>query len=144
MQQLAEFASNNPWLVSGLIASALAVIFNEIRLKSAGVSALSTGTTIKIINDGGTIVDLRSTDQFTAAHIADSHNISEQDLRTDTSLLDKFKKHIVLVCDNGGRSGAFANRLRKDGLERVFSLKGGLHAWQQENLPLTGDGKAEG
>ena len=137
MQEIAEFTANNPWLVSGLIASALAVIFNELRLKSQEVSALSTVMAVRLINDGGSVVDIRDSKKFTNAHIIDAHNIVEKELTQDTSLLDKFKKTILLVCDNGGRSGECATRLRKGGIDRVYSLKGGLQAWQQENLPVS-------
>ena len=137
MQELAEFAATNPWLVSGLIASGLAVIFNELRIKSQGVSALSTAMAVRLINDGGAIVDVRDAEKFSNAHIIDADNISEQDLAKDTSLLNKYQKAIVLVCENGGRSGECAGKMRKAGLDRVFSLKGGLQAWQQDNLPIS-------
>jgi rhodanese-related sulfurtransferase len=45
----------------------------------------------------------------------------------------------LLVCDSGARSAALVAQLRKQGLENVFSLKGGLAAWQQENLPVVSD-----
>ena len=139
MQQIAEFSANNPWLVSGLIASALAVIFNELRIKSQAVSAISAMTAVRLINDGGSVIDIRDSKKFAATHIIDANNIVEKDLTADTSLLDKFKKTILLVCDNGGRSGECATRLRKSGNDRVYSLKGGLQAWQQENLPVSSE-----
>jgi rhodanese-related sulfurtransferase len=46
----------------------------------------------------------------------------------------------LLVCDNGARSAECAAKLRKDGIENVYSLKGGVSAWQQENLPIVRDG----
>ena len=42
----------------------------------------------------------------------------------------------MLVCDNGSASGRLAQELRKKGSEQVFSLKGGLSAWQRDNLPV--------
>ena len=136
MQEIAEFTNNNPWLVSGLIASALAVIFNELRIKSRGISALSPAMAVRIINEGGAFVDVRDSEQFAAMHIIDAHNISEKQIKANDDVLDRFKKAIVLVCDNGGRSGECATKLRNNGLDRVYSLKGGIQAWQQENLPL--------
>lgn len=141
MQELAEFTANNPWLVSGLIASALAVIFNELRIRSHGVSALSTVMTVQVINEGGAVVDVRDADKFADSHIIDAHNIPEKQLGDNASVLDRFRKSIVLVCDNGGRSGECATKLRHSGNDRIFSLKGGLQAWQQENLPLNSRSK---
>jgi rhodanese-related sulfurtransferase len=136
MQNLVEFTGNNPWLVSGLIASALAVIFNELRLKSRAISALSTMLAVRVINDGAAVVDIREADQFAGGHIVDAHNIPEKELTDNASALDRFKNSILLVCDTGGRSGECAKRLRGGGNDRVFSLKGGLQAWGQDNLPL--------
>ena len=50
--------------------------------------------------------------------------------------LTKNKKGTVLVCENGASSAECAARLRKQGIDNVFSLKGGVMAWQQENLPI--------
>lgn len=137
MQELAEFTANNPWLVSGLIASALAVIFNELRLMKRGVSALSTAMAVRLINDGGAVVDIRDAEQFGAGHIIDAHNIPEKQIKDNASVLDRFKKTILLVCDNGSRSGVRATQMRNEGNERIFSLKGGLAAWREENLPVS-------
>lgn len=136
MQELVEFTSNNPLLVSGLIASVLVVMFNEIRLKSKGVSAISPGMTVRLINDGGAVVDVRETDKYQDSHIIDSHNISEEKISDDATVLDRFRKTIILVCDSGGSSAQCAARLRKTGQDQVYSLKGGLQAWREENLPI--------
>ena len=137
MQELAEFTVNNPWLVSGLFASALAVIVNEIRLKSRGVSAVSTLLAVRVINDGGAVVDIRDAEQYGAGHIIDAHNITEKQLADNSSALDRFKKSVILVCENGGSSGVCATKMRNNGNDQVFSLKGGLLAWREENLPTT-------
>ena len=137
MQTLVEFTGNNPLLVSGLIASALAVIFNELRLKARAVSALSPLLAVRVINDGAAVVDIRAAEQYATGHIVDAHNIPEKELTDNASALDRFKKSILLVCDTGGKSAECAKRLRDQGNERVFSLKGGLTAWGQDNLPLT-------
>jgi rhodanese-related sulfurtransferase len=137
MQELAEFTANNPWLMSGLFASALAVIFNELRLKTRGVSAVTAMMAVRVINDGGTVVDIRDTEQFGLGHIIDAHNITEKQLTENASALDRFKKSVILVCENGARSGLCATKLRNGGNEQVFSLKGGLLAWREENLPTS-------
>ena len=137
MQELIEFTSNNPLLVSGLIASAMVVMFNEIRLKSKGVSAISPSMTVRLINDGGAVVDVREKDKYQDSHIIDSHNISEKKISKDATVLDRFRKTIILVCDSGVSSAQCATHLRKTGQAQVYSLKGGLQAWREENLPIT-------
>lgn len=143
MQELAEFSNQNILLVSGLVASALAVIFYELKLKAGNIGSLSTAMAVRLINTGLAIVDVRKADQFTAGHIPNARNIPETDLLQSPSALDKNKKGTILVCDNGSHSGACAARMRKDGLENVFSIKGGILAWQQENLPVVSDTSAD-
>ncbi|NIO39800.1 MAG: rhodanese-like domain-containing protein, partial [Burkholderiales bacterium] len=53
---------------------------------------------------------------------------------------DKIKKYksrpILAVCDTGMTSSRAVDKLRKQGLESVYGLKGGINAWTQANLPL--------
>ena len=62
--------------------------------------------------------------------------IGTYDSRPDDGLKLKKDRPVLLVCDNGARSGRAAGNLRKKGFEQVFSLKGGLQSWRQENLPV--------
>ncbi len=139
MQNLAEFAAANPWLVLGLVASGLAVLFNELRLKARDVGSLSAPVAVRLINSGSRVIDVREPDKFSAGHIVDARNEPADKLLADPEVLKKSKKNVVLVCDSGSRSAELAAQFRKNGLENVFSLKGGLMAWRQENLPLVRD-----
>ena len=75
--------------------------------------------------------------------LIDSKNIPEADLLADGSKLDKNKAGTLLVCEHGNKSSACAARLRKEGKEKVFSIKGGVMAWRQENLPVVSDKQAD-
>jgi len=136
MQQLLEFTTANPWLMSGLIASGLAVLFNELRLKSRDLGSLSTAMAVRTINDGSDVVDLRTADKFAEGHILDATNIPATEFTADAGPVRESKTNVLLVCDTGSRSSELTARLRKEGLENVFSLKGGMAAWQQDNLPV--------
>ena len=139
MQELIEFTSANPWLISGLIASGLAVVFYELREKARDIGSLNTALAVRLINDGSKVIDLRPADSFATGHIVDAQNIPEKDLLENPDKLKKHKKSTLLVCDTGSRSAEAAASLRKEGIENVFSMKGGLAAWQQENLPVVRD-----
>jgi rhodanese-related sulfurtransferase len=143
MQELAEFTSQNALLVSGLVASALAVIFYELKLKASSIGSLSTAMAVQLINNGTAIVDVRAADQFSGGHIVNARNTPEAELLQSPAVLDKNKKGTLLVCENGARSAACAARLRKDGIENIFSIKGGVSAWQKENLPIVSDNTAK-
>ena len=61
----------------------------------------------------------------------------------DEDLYKRLKKQrtVILVCDNGTNSSRCTDQLRQEGFESVFSLQGGLSAWQQENLPVVASGQ---
>lgn len=139
MQEFIEFSSNNPWLVSGLFASALALVFNELRLKSRNIGGLSTAMAVRLINDGAVIVDVRDADKFSGGHIANAKNIPADELLKSPESVSKNDKRALLICDNGARSSDCAAQLRKNGVEQIYCLKGGLMVWQQENLPLVSE-----
>lgn len=140
MDQLLEFVSNNTLLAAGTVAMALAVIFNELRIKADGLSAITATQAVRLINGGAKVVDVRDKDNFAKGHIVDAVNIPAADLSGELPNKLKNAKSIVLVCDTGGKSGQLVNSLRKSGVETVFSLQGGLGAWQRDNLPVVASG----
>ena len=91
---------------------------------------------VSAINNGTAVIDVRPAEQFATGHIVDARNILAADLDAAKEPLTKNKKGTVLVCENGASSAECAARLRKQGIDNVFSLKGGVMAWQQENLPI--------
>lgn len=139
MQALVEFinaSTMNMILVTGLMASLLAVIFYELKLKARNIASLSIPLTVRMINRGGRVVDVRPADRFAAGHIVDAKNIPQQELLKNPEDLKRKNKDVILVCDTGASSGECVARLRKDGFENVYSLRGGLEDWRKENLPL--------
>ena len=139
MQEFVEFTSANPWLISGLVASGLAVLFNELRLKARNIGSIGIPMAVQLINKGCSVVDVREAKQFAAGHIVDARNIPDSELSADSANLKNSKKPSLLVCENGARSGEMAGRLRKDGVENVYSITGGLEAWRRENMPIVSD-----
>lgn len=137
MDQLIEFSNNNPLLVSGTIIMTLVVIFYELRLKAGNLTAVSSGQAVRLINQGAQVVDVRNPEQFRDGHIVNAINIPASELDAEGSKLPKKAKSILLVCDNGSRSSQCLAPIAKSGRENVFTLKGGLTSWRQENLPLT-------
>ena len=43
---------------------------------------------------------------------------------------------MLLYCQSGITSGEVADRLLKAGHAKVYSLKGGISAWMQDQLPV--------
>lgn len=140
MAQFAEFAANNTLLVLIIMGLAFAVIAYELRLKAQGVTHIAVADAVRLINSGAQVVDVRDRTAFDAGHIVNAKHLDVEKLAGDQAKLKKLKKKtLVAVCDNGLNSGRAANALRKMGLENVFSLRGGIKTWQQENLPIVKD-----
>jgi rhodanese-related sulfurtransferase len=58
-------------------------------------------------------------------------------LATRIGELDKSKNRtVVVVCQTGARSDKAAKQLAAAGFEDVWSLDGGVAAWQAAGLPL--------
>ena len=136
MARLIEFASNHPWLSAGVVVSLLAALANEIRIRTAGVSGIDASAAVRLINQGATVVDIREAEEYATGHIVDAQNVSEPEADGGNGLKLKKNRPVLLVCDNGSRSGRAATNLRRKGFEQVFSLRGGLQSWRQENLPV--------
>ncbi len=81
------------------------------------------------------VIDVRDESEFNWAHIPNSQLISLPELLTDTSVVPK-DGEVVLVCRFGRRSRQIQLHLQDKGYENVSSLRGGLNAWQEANLPV--------
>ena len=139
MDRILEFTNNHPLLVTGTMLMALTVIFYEIRLRARGLVAITTAQAVQLINKGARVVDIRDQEQYDAGHIVGALRAAVDNLESDKRL--KKNRPVLLVCDNGINSSRCIDQLRNAGFESVFSLQGGLAAWQQENLPLVSGDK---
>jgi len=84
-----------------------------------------------------TLIDVRTPQEFALGNLVGSENIDiyDNDFYTNISKLDK-EKPIALYCKSGGRSDEALKILKKNGFKTVYSLKGGLLAWEKEGYKL--------
>ena len=83
------------------------------------------------------VVDVRDAAEYKSGHITNARHIPEADIESRMKELERVKaKPIIVSCARGNRSMNVANRLRGLGFAEVFSLRGGIAAWQQANMPL--------
>jgi rhodanese-related sulfurtransferase len=137
MAQLADFVSNHYLLMFGLFASWCLVMVYELRLRALSLTNVTTADSVRLINKGAMIIDVRSSEAYQSGHIVNARNIALADLESSKELGKKQKnKTMLTVCDDGASSGKAANVLRGAGFENSFSIKGGLRSWQAESLPL--------
>lgn len=65
----------------------------------------------------GTIVDVRSPEEFSGGHVADSLNIPLPELQDRLGELKALEQPLILCCASGGRSGMAQQMLSSAGLE---------------------------
>jgi rhodanese-related sulfurtransferase len=93
---------------------------------------------VQLINRRDAVVlDVRDAAEYKSGHITNARHIPESEIDARMKELEKIKtKPIIVSCARGNRSMNVANRLRALGFGEVFSLRGGIAAWQQANMPL--------
>lgn len=139
MQQLIEFLANHWLLTSALFAVLLLMVANEIWTTVKGEKRLSPADAVRLINDQNAVVlDVRSPADFKKGHLLNALNIPSARLADRVNELAKFKDRPVLCyCALGSVSPQACSKLRELGFATVYSLKGGLNAWQGASLPVT-------
>lgn len=70
-----------------------------------------------IKNDIGTIVDVRTEEEFTGGNVAGSINIPLQELMDRLDEVKTIKEPLVLCCASGNRSGMAQQILSAEGIE---------------------------
>ena len=93
-----------------------------------------------IQNKQNQLLDVRTQEEYDQGHIegafqADWNNFEQFEERT--SSLDKHKP-LYVYCLAGSRSAAAQKWLIKEGFETVINLRGGINAWNLDDLPVSG------
>ena len=137
MDQLIDYSTNHPFLAGGLLLMTLLVLAFELRQRGAAAAAIAPFEAIRMMNAGAVLVDLRSANQFKDGHIEGARSVPGDQIATDPKALERLAgKSLVLYCDSGTTTAAAQRTLERAGAKNVFSLRGGLAAWKQENLPV--------
>jgi rhodanese-related sulfurtransferase len=138
MERLIEYTNHHPWLTGALVLIAIVVIIYEVRARSETMASVSPQDTVRLMNQGALLIDLRPPEQYTAGHVGGARQMTGDQLLKAGETLKKYKDKAVVVYDDTGSLGASAVRqLAAQGFTKAFNLRGGLAAWRTENLPLT-------
>jgi rhodanese-related sulfurtransferase len=129
-----KFIIDNIWLIALALVSGGALLLPNLQRGGARVSLLQA---TQLINQGkGVFLDVRDPAEFAAGHVRDARNIPQKELKSRISELDKFKsKTVIVVCSSGSQSARAVSQLKSAGFGEVYSLEGGLAAWQAQGLP---------
>ena len=141
MEQFLVFLQKNPMnmvlLGTVLVTGGMLVWPLVSRLLRPGqeVGAIEA---VQLINRrDAVVIDVRDAAEYKSGHITNARHIPEGEIDSRMKELEKVKsKPIIVSCARGNRSLNVANRLRKLGFAEVFSLRGGIAAWQAASMPL--------
>jgi len=138
LDHLLAFLGRQPMLSLLLAGLTVAIIVNELRRLTSGISILRPAQATELINrDNALVVDLRPLAEYDKGHIPGSKNVLMSQFDPENKQLAAAKAlPVVLVCKTGMVAGGAAKRLKKAGFTRVFVLDGGIGSWQQAELPL--------
>lgn len=103
-------------------------------------TSFSTEELAKMLQDGGVrVIDVRSPEEFAAAHIEGSVNVPLDQLSRESPELVGADR-VVTVCARGGaRSHAGAERVRSFGFQ-ALPLCGGVAEWERVHGSARTDG----
>ncbi|MBI2377563.1 MAG: rhodanese-like domain-containing protein [Deltaproteobacteria bacterium] len=96
-----------------------------IFLKRGGISGPEAR---KIVEGGGTLVDVRSPSEFASGHLPGARNIPVDELDKRVDELGAKETPVVVYCRSGARSAQAASILARAGFTSVSNL-GAMSRW---------------
>lgn len=82
----------------------------------------------RLVQEGATLVDVRTPEEFAAGHLPGAVNIPIQQLANRLDELGPKDSQLVVYCRSGARSTRAEQILRKAGYDKVLNL-GPMSAW---------------
>lgn len=130
-----KFLIDNIWLIMAAMLSGGALFWPLLVSRGSKVTLLQA---TQLINQGkAVLLDVRSPQDFAAGHLRDARNIPLNELPKRIGELEKAKsKSVIVICSAGVQSARAVSQLKKAGFSEVFSLGGGIAAWQAQGLPI--------
>ncbi len=124
------------WMGLGVIGVAVLAFFLG-RAINPQAKEISPARAYALYQKGALFLDVRTQEEWDTFRLAKSTFIPLEELQNRLNELPK-DKEIVVVCHSGERSALGAKLLQKTGFTQVYSLTGGLVAWNAAGYPLEG------
>ena len=139
LTQVSEFAMNHPYLVMAFAVLLALVFFNELKIATQRFASLTPAAAVQLMNSEDIVVlDVRESAETIGGKISRAIQIPVSAIAKRIGELDKHKDKTMLVyCKSGARAGVACKELSKNGFEKVYSLNGGMLAWQDAHLPTS-------
>ena len=128
---------NNLALIAVAVVSGGLLAWPTISRGAGGKRVNTTIATQMINKRNAVVVDIREAAEFAKGHLPQAKSAPLSDLAARSAGLAKDKSvPIIVVCQTGQSSGKAHAALKEAGYSEVYSLDGGLAAWQQAGLPV--------
>ena len=101
------------------------------------VKEISVAGTLKKVENGSTLIDVREDNEWAAGHAKGATHIGRGVIERD--IIGKFpdkNQELILYCGGGYRSAMADDNLQKMGYRNVLSMIGGWTAWKEANAPV--------
>lgn len=133
-----QFVINNWYLFLALGVVLALLVAGPLRQRLSGIRSLTPAEAIQVMNrENGIVVDVCEAQEFANGHIARALSLPLSNLATRLGEIEKYRQRpIILSCRSGNRSLKAAFILHQHGFPKVYSLAGGIMAWQRDNLPV--------
>jgi rhodanese-related sulfurtransferase len=137
LHKLPQFVGNHMFLVALLAALILALFVTQVMVWMRKYTELSPAGLTQLINrDTPLLIDLSASADFEKMHLPGAKHVAMSQFDPENKDLAKARELPVVVMDKDGRNtDSAAQRLIKAGFTRVYTLGGGVLAWQQAQLP---------
>lgn len=136
-----KFVTENILLIGLALGSGLMLLWPMLKRSAGGVTNVSPGEAVLLINrSNAAVLDVRDDAEFAAGHITDARHIPLSQLDERINELRRFKDRPLLVhCQSGMRSAKASEKLLKHEFRKIYHLQGGIQAWTQAKLPIVKD-----
>ena len=133
-----EFVTHNWYLFVALGVILFLLAAGPISQQMHGIKSVNVAQTVQLLNrENAVVVDVCEPKEFSTGHVPNAINLPLGTLNDRLREIEKHKNRpIVVSCRSGNRSLQAAFLLHKRGFAKVYSLAGGLSAWQRDNLPV--------
>ncbi len=136
--ELSEFIANNSILSGVFIALIVMWLTHEFQRRGRRFNEVSPTEAVSLINkEKAVVLDVRPASDFKNGHLTNAINIPFQSLSEQSKKISKYKnKPLIVYCKSGNFSAQACKKLEKEGFETIHNLRGGVMAWERDNLIL--------
>src|SRR5262245_38927181 len=128
---LLKFVTEHIFLVAVAVVSGAMLIWPALRRGAGGPSISTLQATLLINQQNALVLDVRDAAEYEKGHVLNARHLAVGELAERSAEIEKYKaKPVIVVCESGNRSDKAVATLRKQGFGQVFSLSGGIGAWQ--------------